>query len=322
MIKVSVIIPAYNAEKDICQCVDSVVGQTLKEMEIIIIDDGSTDQTGVILDERYGKYPNVKIIHQDNKGLYATRKRGLSMAEGEYVGWVDADDFVSTEMFQKLYQTAKENDSDLAMCDYDWFPAKSKMKEKWFRPYTGKKDTHFVERNSQPWNKIVRRELLESLHVGEHFESCFDEIYIRVLIEAKNPVCVPEKLYFYRIAENSMSSSYKNIEHYKRFVTASLALRRAMQDLTEKSDYWKQYFDYRISYYRLMTVIVASNAGDRECYNRTRHDLWKERPSFRKNMHFWPVLRENFGPLKAFVIGEVIPMNYQIARTVCLLAFH
>ena len=321
MYSVSVIIPAYNAEKYICECVDSVINQTLKEIEIIIIDDGSSDSTGKILDEKYSDLENVIIKHQQNKGLYATRKIGLSLASGEYVGWVDADDFVAADMFEKLYKAAKSNNSDLAICDYDWVPNKTKMKEKWFREYKGKKDVHFVDRNSQPWNKIVKKSLMEKLQVGNYFETCFDEIYIRILINADNPVICNEKLYFYRVSDNSMSSSYKNVEHYKRFIKASICLKEVMNKDIEGSEYWKQYFDYRIIYYRLMTMIVAANARDKESYQVIRRHLVEENPDYKGNIHFKSTLNENYGKMKAFIIGYIIPIDYWVARAVCLYAF-
>ena len=93
----SIIIPAYNAERHIEQCVNSVLSQTLHDIEIIIIDDGSLDKTGFILDELAKGYENVRIIHQENQGLYKTRDLGLKLALGDYIGWVDADDYVENQ---------------------------------------------------------------------------------------------------------------------------------------------------------------------------------------------------------------------------------
>ena len=320
MCNVSVIIPAYNAEKYIRECLDSVVNQTLKDIEIIVINDGSTDSTGKIIDEEYSTYQNVIRIHQENRGLYATRKVGLSIAKGDYIGWVDADDYIAEDMFEKLYHAAVNHNSDLAMCDYEWVPYKSKMKEKWFRPYKGKKDVSFVERNSQPWNKIVKRSLLEKLHVGDYFETCFDEIYIRVLIHAENPITITEKLYFYRMLDNSMSSSYKNPEHYIRFIDASVHLRTLMKEDIKDSDYWQKYFDYRILYYRLMTMIVAANANDKETYQIVKRDLQKDYSQ--SDIGFCRhIMNENFGILKSFVIEKMIPVNYKIAHLICHYTF-
>ena len=133
MPKVSIIIPAYNAEKYIVECVNAVLNQTLDDIEAIIIDDGSTDKTGVLIDELTKDISFAKVIHQENKGLYKTREIGLSLATGDYVGWIDADDYPELNMFEVLYNAALEHDSELVICDYSWFPEKIGTKEKWFR---------------------------------------------------------------------------------------------------------------------------------------------------------------------------------------------
>lgn len=316
MPKVTVIIPAYNAEPYIEQCANSVLYQTLTDIEILFIDDGSTDQTGVILDRLTADHSNARVIHQENKGLYKAREIGLSLASGEYVGWVDADDYVEPEMFEVLYIAAIENDSELVICDYSWFPEKIATKEKWFREYRGKVDATFVERNSQPWNKIVKRELMERLNVGTYFVSCFDEIYIRLLMEAKNPVTVDKPLYNYRVGGGTMSSSYTNVSHYRRFVDASRELQTVMSNVITDS-YWKDYFDYRVAYYLLMTMVVAANSGNRSAYEQNRQELLAIEPRYNQNQHYWRILKENYGPLKAVVIGSVIPIGYGIAHLAC-----
>ena len=316
MPKVTVIIPAYNAELYIEQCADSVLNQTLEDIEVIFIDDGSTDRTGEILDEMTIDHDNARVIHQENIGLYKTREIGLSLATGDYIGWIDADDYVELNMFEVLYNTAIEQDSELVICNYNWFPEKISTKEKWFREYKGIVDIGFVERNSQPWNKIVKRGLMERLGVGPLFIPCFDEIYIWLLMEAKNPVTVNQPLYNYRVGGGTMSSSYTNVAHYRRFAVASEELRKVMQ-VVAKDSYWKDYFDYRVAYYVLMTMVVAANSGDRNAYEQNRRELFAMEPRYSKNQHYWKILKENYGTLKATVIGGVIPMGYWIAHFAC-----
>lgn len=316
MSKVTVIIPAYNAELYIAQCADSVLNQTLNDIEVIFINDGSTDKTGEILDEMTKGYSNARVIHQTNKGLYRTREIGLTQAKGDYIGWVDADDFVDPEMYEVLYNVAIKNNSELVICNYTWFPKQIATKEKWFREYKGQVDTTFIERNSQPWNKIVKRDLMVKLEIGKYFTTCFDEIYIRILMEARNPVMVTQPLYNYRVGGGSMSSSYANVAHYRRFVIASEELRKVMEPIVSDS-YWKDYFDYRVAYYLLMTMVVAANSGDKTAYKQNRNELIMMRPKYSHNRHYWSILNENYGSFKAFIIGVVIPMNYSIAHFAC-----
>lgn len=128
-IDVSVIVPVYNAKNYIEQCLDSLGKQTLKNMEIIVLDDGSTDGSSELIDEISKRYANMRVLHQKNKGLFATRAIGLSLARGLYIGWVDADDFVDFEMYEKLWETAQNTDADCVICDYKFYPQKLNRKK-------------------------------------------------------------------------------------------------------------------------------------------------------------------------------------------------
>lgn len=116
MIKVSVIVPIYNAEKYLEQCLDSIVNQTLKDIEIILIDDGSTDRSADIC-KKYLSNPRVTYHHKVNEGLAAARADGISYANGEYIGFVDSDDWIKPEMYEKMYEAAKSNNSDVVFCN-------------------------------------------------------------------------------------------------------------------------------------------------------------------------------------------------------------
>ena len=315
--KVTVIIPAYNAEMTIEQCAKSVLNQTLDGIEVIFIDDGSKDKTGTLLDSFVKGFGFARVIHQNNHGLYRTREIGLTMASGEYVGWVDADDFIEPNMYEKLYTEAISLGSDLVFCDYDWFPYKTTSKFKWFRKYKGEINTEYVERNSQVWNKIVKRELLVKLDIGSNFVTCLDEVYIKVLMEAKKPVSLQETLYHYRVGSGTMSTSYSNINHYKQFVEASKALSVLMNGMGE---YWDKYFEYRIIYYMLMCMVSAVLGNNMEVYYEMKNKLVKEYPSWKNNMHIDSILNKNFGVLTAFAIKNIIPLNYNIAKLICRLA--
>ena len=115
--KVTVIIPAYNAEKYLDRCLDSFAGQTLSDIEVIVVDDGSTDATGRLADVFAQKDSRFQVIHQENKGVAAARQAGLDHASGEYVIHADSDDWVDPEMLAELVAVAENNDSDMVICD-------------------------------------------------------------------------------------------------------------------------------------------------------------------------------------------------------------
>lgn len=116
MIKVSVIVPIYNAEKYLIQCLDSVMNQTLKDIEIILINDGSTDGSAEIC-QRYLSDDRVTYYYKENEGLAAARQDGMERAHGEYIGFVDSDDWIEPDMYEKMYAAAKSCDADVAFCN-------------------------------------------------------------------------------------------------------------------------------------------------------------------------------------------------------------
>ena len=123
--KVSVIIPIYNVEKYLDRCVQSVRNQTLKDIEIILVDDGSPDGCPEMCDEYVRQDSRIKVVHKENGGLGFARNSGLDVATGEYVAFVDSDDFVESEMYEKLYETAKRNGLDTCYCSFNYYNSRT-----------------------------------------------------------------------------------------------------------------------------------------------------------------------------------------------------
>ena len=116
MVKVSVIVPVYNVDKYLEECLDSIVNQTLNDIEIICVNDGSTDGSLKILEDYASKDDRIKIITQENGGLSVARNTGIDVAKGEYLSFVDSDDFIGLEMFDKMYDQAHSQDLDILFC--------------------------------------------------------------------------------------------------------------------------------------------------------------------------------------------------------------
>lgn len=117
--KVSVIVPVYNTEKYLNRCLDSLVNQTLKEVEIVIVNDGATDSSPEIIDEYLKKYPDRFVYYtQQNSGQAVARNKAIDLCNGEYIGFLDSDDFVKVEMFERMYEKAMQNDADYVACGY------------------------------------------------------------------------------------------------------------------------------------------------------------------------------------------------------------
>ena len=159
MATVSVIVPVYNVEKYLEKCLTSLANQTLQDMEIIIVNDGSTDESRVIIDSFVSRYPNMISLHKVNGGLSDARNYGLPYATGEYIGYVDSDDYVDEVMYEHLYRKAKEDNSDVVECNLHHVFPDGSMDTEIGDKIQDKKQMLMVGR-SVVWNKIYKREWL------------------------------------------------------------------------------------------------------------------------------------------------------------------
>ena len=176
MPKISVIIPVYNVEKYLRECLDSVVNQTLKDIEIICVDDGSTDSSGRILDEYASKDDRIKVLHKENGGYGKAMNIGIDNATGEYIGIVEPDDFINLNMYETLYNIAIKNDVDFIKSDFYRFKGNKNNRELFYNKLS--KNLHYynkvfdVNQNLEAysfimntWCGIYKREFIEKYHI-------------------------------------------------------------------------------------------------------------------------------------------------------------
>lgn len=163
MIKVSVIVPVYNVEPYLDKCLNGLVNQTLKDIEIIVVNDGATDNSQRIIDEYVKKYDNVIGLIKENGGLSDARNYGIPYAKGEYIGFIDSDDFMEYDMFEILYNKAKEDDADIVECNLRHTYSDSEDIEIGKEIYDKKEMIMFGR--SVVWNKIYKREWLVNTKV-------------------------------------------------------------------------------------------------------------------------------------------------------------
>ena len=163
MPKVSLIIPVYNVENYIEKCLNSVVNQTLKDMEVIIVNDGSKDSSKQKIEKYLKKYPRIKYLEKENGGLSDARNYGMPYATGEYIAFLDSDDYVESTMYEEMYEVAKKENADMVECDFIWeYP--NKQKEDIGQIYTNKKQ--MLEKvRVVAWNKLIKREILEKTKI-------------------------------------------------------------------------------------------------------------------------------------------------------------
>jgi glycosyltransferase involved in cell wall biosynthesis len=208
MIKVSVIIPVYNAEAYLGRCLDSLVNQTLPEIEIIAVDDGSTDGSAGIITAYQEKFPGrIILVRQANGGTGAARNSGIERAGGEYIGFVDADDYVEPAMYEEMYSTAKKMNADMIECNY-LKEYKNRTKVKRIKNYTD--DNKLFHTEYSVCNKIVLREtiLLHNIRfpVGLNYEDT--EFICKTMPFINTAGIVENPCYHYIQNNNSRYHSY------------------------------------------------------------------------------------------------------------------
>lgn len=219
---VSIIVPVCNVEKFLKECMDSIICQTLKNIEIICVDDGSTDNSLSILQEYAGKDQRVKVITKPNAGYGHTMNVGLAKATGKYIGIVESDDYVENNMFERLYQTACQFDAEIVKSDHYIFSTKEGKKEKKFQAIcpnqfygkilNGKNCPELFDFAMMNWTGIYKREFVEKNEIrhnetpGASFQD--NGFWFQAMSLAKKIVLINEAFYYYR-QDNPNSSINK-----------------------------------------------------------------------------------------------------------------
>lgn len=224
---ISVIVPIYKVELYLEECVDSIISQTYRNLEIILINDGSPDNCGKICDDYALKDDRIKVIHKKNGGISDTRNTGVEACTGEYIAFVDSDDILHPQFIEILYQNLISNKAMISCCSFQKFKHTSEinyvLSEKKVETFTGDEfletlyEPNWIPQNVVVWNKIYRKSILEKLRFPlgmlHEDEFVFHEIYYG----QKKIVYSPMKLYFYRkhresITQNQTRINYKNIK--------------------------------------------------------------------------------------------------------------
>lgn len=259
---VSVIVPVYNVAEYVDSCLKSLLGQTYKDIEIVVVDDGSTDNTPEVCSEMSRRDPRIRVINQPNRGVSAARNKGVSEARGEYVCFVDGDDIAHPKMVERLVRSLKSAHADVACAGYEWFtshyvpvdlPLESASCT--FSAQAACSELLYQRIPNGPVAKLFPRVVLadvpflESLRVGEDLLMNFD-----VFSRSAQVVVLEEPLYGYRQREGSTMRSVRR-EDRMRLVTEIEARRE--EELSEA-------FDNRLCAEALYMVFEASTAAERQ----------------------------------------------------------
>ena len=228
--KISVIVPVYNVEKYIEECLNSIINQTLKDIEIIIVNDGSTDKSYKIIDRISRKDSRITVINQENSGVSKARNVGMMSAKGDYISFIDPDDYIKKDMLEKMYTLAEKNNCEVVQCNYNIY-----NNEEYSEIHQNIKPNKVLEKNeienylkcglidgsltTYVWDKIYKTKFLKEnkLKFNEDLSMFEDWYFIMDLVSRiKKFIFLPENLYYYRIVLNSLSRKY--IYNYENLV--------------------------------------------------------------------------------------------------------
>lgn len=241
MTLVSVIVPVYNVENYMRKCIDSILNQTYTNLEIILVDDGATDHSAAICDEYAQIDHRIKVVHKQNGGLASARNAGLTVATGEYIAYVDSDDWVELEFIETLLACCKDNNAQMSICRYsdrfDEMPYEHTEKS-YTMVWTGKDAVrHRVLDESKycistcAWNKFYSAELIKGMQFpeGKYYE---DIVYgIEAMLKSDQVAYTNVSLYYYRC---NRQGSIMNEGFNKRVITDELPLMSERNALIRK----------------------------------------------------------------------------------------
>ena len=266
----SIIVPVYNVEAYLCKCLDSILAQDFSDYEVILVDDGSTDSSGTICDKYVSENPVFRCIHKPNGGHTSARKKGYEISRGQYVTFVDSDDWIAPDMYRKMCQAIYDTDADIVVCNYTAvMPDKESVVRALFAP--GYYDKPRLEKEVYPYiiysgsffrfgvvpslcNKLFRRELLHShlFHVPNDIVIGEDALATySCMLEASSIYFIDESLYYYRSTVGSVKRRAipveRLLENHKLFDTLQNVI-----DITAYPCMEKQ-LDYYFVYQSLLT---------------------------------------------------------------------
>lgn len=247
----SIIVPVYNVEIYLERCIKSILNQSFKEFELILINDGSTDKSRDICDKYSKLDTRIIVVHQKNLGVSAARNTGLDIARGKYIGFVDADDFIHYSMYKIMIDVIKNTSSDMVVCDYIKVDETYKESEKEIE----KVDVESFDKNEvlnklfikgafevMPWNKVYKKSLFCNLRykVGRVNE---DEFLIHEIVyKCKKISIIDSKIYYYMKRSGSIMNSKFEIRKFDRLYALSERINffreRNERELTLKSEEW------------------------------------------------------------------------------------
>lgn len=274
---ITIIVPVYNGEKYIGRCLDSILQQTYSEYEILLVNDGSTDATGEIAEKYAKQYPNIRIVSKENQGLPQARRTGVENAKGKYIGFVDADDWIDADMYEKLHSLCIKHNAQIAACGMVFEFGTKGIPQ--FNDNAGECVYSNLEALEQlyrrknvrvyVWNKLYAKEVFEGIEFAAgNFVGEDHDLVSKILLKELTVAWTPQCMYHYLQATGTMSHSGFTESH-------QLAYRNYKERCALLSEQLPEYAslveNYVLTEYIMFVVAMSRNKQyDKEILNEIK----------------------------------------------------
>ena len=281
--KVSVIVPAYNAQKYIRKCLDSLVNQTFTNYEVIVVNDGSKDTTQAIINEYVSKYPCIKTFEKENGGISSARNLGLKYATGKYITYVDSDDYVELDFLKKMYDKAKEDDSDVVICDYYSTNENEKRYMKCHIRYSKNSKSEYLISPPMVWCKLIKKEIMDKAKFTEgiYYEDL--DISIRLFPYINKISFIDEPLYNYYFQSSGLIMTQKTFNNHLLDIFSVLD---NCKSILEKNHFKEIEYLYITHLLRTATLRFLDYPNTEEYLLKINNIMKNEFPNWRDNVYY------------------------------------
>lgn len=245
--KISIIVPIYKVEKYLSKCIDSIVCQTYSNLEIILVDDGSPDACGKICDHYAKRDKRIHVIHKKNEGVACARNEGIKYASGNYISFIDSDDWIAEDAYEKLYRGLMEYDADCAVggCvtvidkEGTLIPQKTQILPVEYRSAT-EAMKHVLLSGSAVWNRLFKRNIFQDIRFPCGRVNDDEVAVLHAYAKCNNIVFLNQDTYYYRIRKDSITTSrfsIRNMDCYYNSIDNLAFIKQEMPELTEPAEY-------------------------------------------------------------------------------------
>ncbi len=283
MVKVSVIVPVYNVYDYLEKCLDSLVNQTLKDIEIIVVNDGSPDNSEQIIDIYKKKYKCIKAYKKENGGLSDARNYGIKRAQGEYIAFIDSDDYVDTSMLEKMYQKAKKDNLDIVVCDvYNVYEPSKLVSIKSNKHYSTDEVKNYLISQPMACNRLYNKKVFDKLSFkkGIYYEDL--ELTPKIVNYTKRIGFVEEELYYYLQRSGSiMRQNEFNNKLLDIFTVLDSNKKALYNKYPEEIEYM-----YITHLLRTATLRFLEYNNTKEYLNKINTIFKKEFPNWKNNIYY------------------------------------